>query len=257
MPEREDRELLERAAREHVEQARTRCPRPAARRTAADHLGVDAGRHDLRADPVHREHPQREEDAPLQLGNAADVLDAAGHSRISTAPPAASILLFARARSRRARARSGAPGRSPSPSSLTRQRLPSDAGRARRAPRDRPWRRPRSAARSPTFTTACGTRWMFVKPRFGHAPRRSASGRPRSSGASRGRASACPGPCVPRPDVFWRPVPGPRPTRLRFWRAPGRGESRSSIAYSSTRTRWATGRDHAAHRRRVLELRPS
>ena len=53
-------------------------------------------------------------------------------------------------------------------------------------------------------------------------------------------ASACPAPCVPRPDVLPLPEPGPRPTRLcgASSRAPDAGLRVDRASASSTSTRW-------------------
>ena len=45
----------------------------------AHDVRIDAGRHDEGADPVDREHAQREQDPLTQLGDPTDVLDASDH----------------------------------------------------------------------------------------------------------------------------------------------------------------------------------
>jgi hypothetical protein len=75
--QREDRQLLERAAREQREQAEDRALH--LREEVAHDLGVDAGRDDVRADAVDREHPEREEDPLPELLDPSDVLDAGDH----------------------------------------------------------------------------------------------------------------------------------------------------------------------------------
>ncbi len=84
--------------REHAEQAEHGAAHLVKER--ADHLGVDAGRHDERAQSVDREHGEREEDPLPELLDAADVLEAADHPMSSTLPPASSILRRAAALAR-------------------------------------------------------------------------------------------------------------------------------------------------------------
>ena len=75
--QREDRHLLERTAREHVEQAQER-----ARGLVDDlahHRPVDTRRGDEDADAVDRQQRQREQQPPTQLGNFSDVCETGGH----------------------------------------------------------------------------------------------------------------------------------------------------------------------------------
>src|SRR4029434_1446934 len=91
--QREDRQLLERTAREQREQAEDRALH--LREEVAHDLGIDAGRDDVRAHAVDREHPEREEDPLPELRDPPDVLDASDHPISSTEPPASSIFLRA------------------------------------------------------------------------------------------------------------------------------------------------------------------
>ena len=93
--QREDRELLERAAREQIEEAEHRARHLV--EEALDHLGIDPRRGDVRTEPIHGEHPEREQDASLQFGHAADVLETTCQARSSTRPPASSIFFCAAA----------------------------------------------------------------------------------------------------------------------------------------------------------------
>jgi hypothetical protein len=68
--EREDREPLQRAAAEHVEELEDALRR--------DLGGVHPGRRDRATEPVDREHPEREENPSVQLGYTGDVRDGPG-----------------------------------------------------------------------------------------------------------------------------------------------------------------------------------
>ena len=65
--EREDREALERAAREQVDEAEDVVRAPP-RRSGCSACAVDPGRRDRDADAIDREHPEREQQAASELG---------------------------------------------------------------------------------------------------------------------------------------------------------------------------------------------
>src|SRR5690606_24906604 len=125
---------------------------------------LDPRRDDVRTEPIHGEHPEREQDAPLQLRHPADVLDAADHSTISTFPPAASIFERADALARWTRTVRFR-GASPTQSSLTGAPEPpmSPGAASAAASTVAPSPKPASAMR---FTISHSTRWGRRKPYF-------------------------------------------------------------------------------------------
>ena len=194
------------------------------------------------AEPVDREHPEREEDPPLQLRDAADVLEAAGQARISTASARglrSSILR--RARSPRCTFTVEVPRRVALGEELHRRAAPRMSPRLREHRRRRPSRPRRTRPSAPTFDDL-GTRLRprGRKPRFG---RRRTSGiwPPSKHGGVCGRPSACPGPsCRGRRSCRCRSR-CPRPTPLRaVARAGARRESLEHRLRPPPRTRCAT-----------------
>ena len=92
----EHREPPQRAAREDVEEAEDRAGRRL--EEGVDRRGVDAGRRDVRAEAVDRQHQEREHDPLAQVGDVEDVeeaLERAQRDSTSQRPPAASIRALA------------------------------------------------------------------------------------------------------------------------------------------------------------------
>src|SRR6185369_5327365 len=157
----EHRDLPQAAPGEGVHEAQER--RLGALHDLDQHLGVDARRRDLAADPVDREQTEGEEH-PLpevrNVENVAETFDHAGSS--SQRPPAASILARAEALNLWAET-VRAFDSSPLPRTLTgwpRRTRP-------RSARASGVMAPSKSARSETLTTATSTFQMLVKPRFG------------------------------------------------------------------------------------------
>ena len=215
MPRAKTESAGERAAREHVEEARAACPAPG-RRSRASTARVDPRGGDVRTDAVDRQQRQREEDSPLELRDLGDVPETANHARLrpSRRPP----------RSSRGPTRLNAVTFTVRGCLQLALRQDLDAGADVRDQPGRPERLrrrprcpPRSRARSRRFTTAYSVLKRLVKPRLGSGAA-AASGRPRSP-APWCRRSASPGPCGRGRGLA---VAGavPRPIRLRPVREP-------------------------------------
>ncbi len=98
MPEGEDGQPPERAAGEDVQEAEDRAGRRL--EEGADRMRVDAGRRNVRAQPIHGQHQEREEDPLAQVRHVEDVgeaLEGAQRDSTSQRPPAASIPALAEA----------------------------------------------------------------------------------------------------------------------------------------------------------------
>ena len=79
-PEREERELLERLAREEVEQAERAAGTGSGREELLERGLVDARGRDVRTEAVDRKDTGGEEDAPTQLGDAPGVREPREHA---------------------------------------------------------------------------------------------------------------------------------------------------------------------------------
>ena len=97
MPRREDREARQRAAREHVEHAEDAAL--LALEELGEHVRVDSGHRDVRADAEHEQRAEQEQQPPLQVAVAPGLCrrwEEASPSALRT--PAAALASVLRAR---------------------------------------------------------------------------------------------------------------------------------------------------------------
>src|SRR6266545_3497979 len=218
--EREDRKALQRAAREHIEQAEDSALLVAEK--LVEHVRVDARHRDVRPDPVHNERAQQEPQPPLQigvLGTAFQCRIAGGQVVVSclssdrtaahaTLPPAASIAAFA-------------PFVTPTPVSLTAfasspdlitfAAFATDGTTPAALSASRSMSPTGIRARSESRTCAVSSFARDTNPRLGN--RRCSGIWPPSKPTLWKPPERDFWPLWPRPAVLPRPEPGPRPTR--------------------------------------------
>src|SRR5262249_39631772 len=215
----EDREPPERAPREDVQEPEERPGRGAEEFV---HRGrIDAGRGDVRPQPVHRQQDEGENDPLAQVGHREDVgeaLEGAHRGIPSQRPPAASIRAFAPAENLCAET-FRALAISPPPRILT--------GRLARASRFSTSDSGVTAvpaskrSRAERVTMSYSTRKMLVKPRLGMRRWRGNLPPPQTRRGGCADRALCP--WWPRRAVWPWPRRGPRPTLLRWWVAPADG----------------------------------
>src|SRR2546425_8727965 len=113
-PQREHGGAREAAAREQIVE-RKECALTRVSQEVGERVDVDAGRRDMRADPVDRQAQKREEELLLELRDLEQIGDRITHAIV---PPASSIFVLALAETATPFTTNFRPDTSPVPSSL-------------------------------------------------------------------------------------------------------------------------------------------